>query len=151
MKIDEQLLKKMALEYLEGNISINDLAHNNHISKSSLIQYFNGKRIIKLPRYLQEQIDQMKQKKFIESKSTYGNQDKTILTKELIIRCAHIYISGDYTFEEIVRSLKEKGINVSIGTLSNYFTLDNLGEELYKQVREKIDYNKEHATDGIKK
>lgn len=151
MKIDEKLLKQIALEYLQGNISINDLGAKYGISKSSLIQYFKGNRTVKLPKYLQNQIDDMKAKRFIDSKSTYGNQDKTVMTKEQIINCANTYVYGNCTFEEIVKSLNSQGISITIGTLSNYFTINNLGEELYTLVRNKISEHKIHATDGIRK
>ena len=151
MKIDEELLKQIALEYLQNDISIKDLAAKYGMSKPSLVQYFKGNRTIKLPQHLQEQIDDVKAKRFIDSKSTYGNQDKTILTKEQIVNCANTYVYGNYTFEEIVKSLSDQGINITVGTLSNYFTIDNLGEELYSLVRNKVAENKAHATDGIRK
>ena len=147
----EELLETMALEYLENEISIKDLASKYHMGKSTIIGYFNGQKQIKLSKRLQNCINEKKNKRFLESKSTYGNQGNTILTKEQIVKYADIYVNNDFTFEEIVKSLNENGINLTIGTLSNYFSKDNLGEQLYNQVKAKIDINKKEANKDIKK
>ena len=38
-------LEKIAIEYLNNNISIKDLAASHGISKTTLIRYFNGEMV----------------------------------------------------------------------------------------------------------
>ena len=146
-----ELLEQIALEYLEYDIAIKDLASKYNMGKSTLVKYFNGNKQIRLRKSLQEKINEKKARRFMESKSTLGNQGNTILTCDEIVQYANIYVNNDFTFDEIIKSINNRGVSITKGTLSNYFTLENLGEELYNQVQAKIHLHKMNATKDIKK
>ena len=147
----EKLLNIIALEYLENDISIKDLASKYHFSKSTLVKYFNGQMQIKLGKFLQEKVNAKKARRFIESKSTYGNQGNTVLSRDEIIYYANFYVDNDYTYDEMVKAINNKGVSITKGTLSNSFTIENLGVELYNKVQQKILINKANAVRDIKK
>ena len=79
-------LEKIAIEYLNNNISIKDLAASHGISKTTLIRYFNGElNGVHLNMELQTQIDEERKRRFLASKSTSGNKGKFILSKDEIV------------------------------------------------------------------
>lgn len=133
----QEKLNLMAKRYLIGDISIEELAIENGISKSTLVGYFNRNKDIKLPLKIQNQIDEMKKKRWLESKATYGNKGNFSLAKEEIIAAAKAFVSGD--------SLALKDIaafyGVAAATIYNLFTKEMLGEELYNEVKLKYEEN----------
>lgn len=137
-----ELLEKIAKEYLENDISIKDLASNYHISRTKLIELFKGNKEIRLSEEMQEKINERKKTRWLESKSTCGNKGNYALSKEEIITFAKAYVQeGDLALREIAAINK-----VSVGTIYNNFTQENLGEELYSQVIDK--YNLKHKGSG---
>lgn len=131
-------LQKIAIEYLNNNISINDLALKYGISKTTLIRYFNGDvKTIRLNKDLQLLINEERKKRFLSSKSTCGNKGCFILKKDEIVSLALYYVQNDDINLDTLANLKK----VSKGTIYNNFTLENLGEELYNAVLEKYELN----------
>lgn len=127
-------LEKIAIEYLNNNISIKDLAASHGISKTTLIRYFNGElNGVHLNMELQTQIDEERKRRFLASKSTSGNKGKFILSKDEIVFFANYYVQNDDVVLEDLAKLR----NVSPATFYNAFVTDNLGEELYNAVLEK--------------
>ena len=137
MKITEEELNQIALEYIEYKTPIAILAEKYGISKSSLIRYFNGERSIKLSRELQEQVDEVKQSNWIEYKSTSGNEGHKSLTDEEIKELAEKMVQYGLTLDDLV---KEDGPVKS--TIYNLFTISVLGEELYNKIIEQYRQNK---------
>ena len=136
--MEHQKLKQIAIEYLENDISINDLAKKHGMSKTTLIRYFNGERkTLRLNKNLQILIDEERKKRFLSSKYTYGNKGYFSLTKDEIISLANYYVENDDINLEELALFKD----VSKGTIYNNFTLENLGEELYNAVLEKYELN----------
>ena len=127
-------LEKIAIEYLNNNISIKDLAASHGISKTTLIRCFNGETNgVHLNMELQTQIDEERKRRFLASKSTSGNKGKFILSKDEIVYFANYYVQNDDVVLEDLAKLR----NVSPATFYNAFVVDNLGEELYNAVLEK--------------
>lgn len=132
------VLEKIAIEYLNNNISIKDLAASHGISKTTLIRYFNGETNgVHLNMELQTQIDEERKRRFLASKSTSGNKGKFILSKDEIVFFANYYVQNDDVVLEDLAKLR----NVSPATFYNAFVADNLGEELYNAVLEKYKLN----------
>lgn len=135
-------LEKIAIEYLNNNISIKDLAASHGISKTTLIRCFNGETNgVHLNMELQTQIDEERKRRFLASKSTSGNKGKFILSKDEIVSLALYYVQNDDINLDTLANLKQ----VSKGTIYNNFTLENLGEELYNAVLEKYELNHKNA------
>lgn len=135
-------LEKIAIEYLNNNISIKDLAASYGISKTTLIRCFNGETNgVHLNMELQTQIDEERKRRFLASKSTSGNKGKFILSKDEIVSLALYYVQNDDINLDTLANLKQ----VSKGTIYNNFTLENLGEELYNAVLEKYELNHKNA------
>ena len=136
--MEHEKLKQIAIEYLENDISINDLAKKHGMSKTTLIRYFNGERkTLRLNKDLQILIDEERKKRFLSSKSTYGNKGYLSLTKDEIISLANYYVENDDINLEELALFKD----VSKETIYNNFTLENLGEELYNAVLKKYELN----------
>lgn len=139
--INEEL-EKIAIEYLNNNISIKDLAVSHGISKTTLIRCFNGETNgVHLNMELQTQIDEERKKRFLSSKSTKGNKEKFAISQEEIILLANYYIQNDDVNLEAISNLKK----VSRATIYNSFTPHNLGEDLYNAVLEKYKLNHKNA------
>lgn len=135
-------LEKIAIEYLNNNISIKDLAASHGISKTTLIRCFNGETNgVYLNMGLQTQIDEERKKRFLSSKSTKGNKEKFAISQEEIILLANYYIQNDDVNLEVISNLKK----VSRATIYNSFTPHNLGEDLYNAVLEKYKLNHKNA------
>lgn len=135
-------LEKIAIEYLNNNISIKDLAASHGISKTTLIRCFNGETNgVHLNMGLQTQIDEERKKRFLSSKSTKGNKEKFAISQEEIILLANYYIQNDDVNLEVISNLKK----VSRATIYNSFTPHNLGEDLYNAVLEKYKLNHKNA------
>lgn len=135
-------LEKIAIEYLNNNISIKDLAASHGISKTTLIRCFNGETNgVHLNMELQTQIDEERKRRFLASKSTSGNKGKFILSKDEIVSLALYYVQNDDINLDTLANLKQ----VSKGTIYNNFTLENLGKELYNAVLEKYELNHKNA------
>lgn len=135
-------LEKIAIEYLNNNISIKDLAASHGISKTTLIRYFNREtNDVHLNMELQTQIDEERKRRFLASKSTSGNKGKFILSKDEIVFFANYYVQNDDVVLEDLANLR----NVSPATFYNAFVVDNLGEELYNAVSKKYESNHKNA------
>ena len=135
-------LEKIAIEYLNNNISIKDLAASHGISKTTLIRCFNRETNgVHLNMELQTQIDEERKRRFLASKSTSGNKGKFILSKDEIVYFANYYVQNDDVVLEDLAKLR----NVSPATFYNAFVVDNLGEELYNAVLEKYELNHKNA------
>lgn len=128
-------LIKIANEYLENKISLGDLAANHGLSKTTLIRYFNGENVIVLPSDVQEKIDDVRKRRFIESKSTSGNKGHFSLSVSQIKKLATEYISGDELSLRDVAAFNK----VNPATIYNLFTKDILGDELYNAVKSKYE------------
>lgn len=134
-------LEEIAIEYINSDVSLKDLAARHEISKTTLLRYFNREKDIKLNLNLQTQINEAKRSKFLNSKSTNGNKGKFILSKDEIIYFANYYVENDDVTLEDLAKLR----NVSPATFYNAFVADNLGEELYNAVLEKYELNHKSA------
>ena len=137
----QELLEQIAHYYIESNkdgfVSIDEVSIKYNVSKSSVVRYFNRACNIKLPSYLQQQVNLIKEKNWIRGKSTSGNQDKKKLSNADIIKAARIYITGDFTLKEI-----SSKFGVSPATLYNNFKEEILGNELYLKIIEIYNQNK---------
>lgn len=131
----QEILDYLAKRYLVGDISIEELAIENGMSKSTLVGYFNRKKVIKLPLELQWQVDKVKEKRWIESKATYGNKGNFSLTNEEIIVAAKAFVSGDDLALRDIAAF----YGVAPATIYNLFIKEILGEELYNEVKLKYE------------
>lgn len=138
-------LKDIAEEYLNGKISLKSLAANNDLSKTTLVRYLNGSKIVKLPSDIQDEVNAMKEKRWMESKSTSGNKGKFSLSNEEIISLAKKYVEGEELDLRDVAAFN----GVTAATIYNLFNEENLGEELYLKVLEK--YHHMHPINNGKK
>lgn len=135
-------LEKIAIEYLNNDISIKDLSAKYKISKTTLIRYFDGEiKTARLNKDLQININKERKKRFLSSKSTKGNKEKFAISQEEIILLANYYIQNDDVNLEAISNLKK----VSKATIYNSFTPHNLGEDLYNAVLEKYKLNHKNA------
>lgn len=133
----QEILNYLAERYLVGDISIEELAIENGMSKSTLVGYFNRKKAIKLPLELQWQVDKVKEKRWMESKATYGNKGNFSLTNEEIVAAAKAFVSGDYLALRDIAAF----YGVAPATIYNLFSKEMLGEELYNEVKLKYEEN----------
>ncbi len=130
-------LTNIANEYLNENISLRELSSRHGISKSSLVRYFNRQQLIVLPYNLQMKVDAKKEKNWIDGKSTSGNLGYKTATKEEIQAMANMAIENNLSLREL-----SNVVNVSYTTLYSFFTVENLGVELYQQVLNLYSENK---------
>lgn len=140
-------LYKLALEYINTEKSIKEIANDYGISKTTLIRYFNGEHnSIKLPPDIQELVDQKKNENWINSKSTNGNQGNFSKTDSEIVLIAKQYLTDNFTLEELA-----KHHNISTSTLYNLFTPEHLEEKLYNRVLEMYERHKKYGVDSEEK
>ena len=130
-------LTNIANEYLNENISLRELSARHGISKSTLVRYFNRQQLIVLPYNLQMKVDAKKEKNWIDGKSTSGNLGHKTATKEQIQAMAKMAIENNLSLRELANA-----IDVSYTTLYSFFTVENLGLDLYQQVLNLYSENK---------
>ena len=130
-------LINIANEYLNENISLRELSARHGISKSTLVRYFNRQQLIVLPYNLQMKVDAKKEKNWIDGKSTRGNLGHKTATKEQIQAMAKMAIENNLSLRELANA-----IDVSYTTLYSFFTVENLGFDLYQQVLNLYSENK---------
>lgn len=130
-------LVEAAKRYLNEKISLNDLAKEYGVSKTTLIRYFNGVYPLKLPTNLQEKIDERRKQRFIESKSTKGGTGNFKLTDSMVIYIAEYYVNNDCTLDDLEIMFK-----VNKSTIYNSFSEKRLGKELYNEVIKKYKENR---------
>lgn len=130
-------LIKIANEYLEETISLRELSNRHGISKTTLIRYFNRQQLIVLPYDLQMKVDAKKEKNWIDGKSTSGNLGHTIATKEQIQAMARMAVDNNLSLRDLANI-----VNINYGTLYSFFTIENLGIDLYQQVLSLYSENK---------
>ena len=130
-------LTNIANEYLNENISLRELSARHGISKSTLVRYFNRQQLIVLPYNLQMKVDAKKEKNWIDGKSTSGNLGHKTATKEQIQAMAKMAIENNLSLRELANA-----IDVSYTTLYSFFTVENLGFDLYQQVLNLYSENK---------
>ena len=130
-------LTRIANEYLEETISLKELSSRHGISKTTLIRYFNRQQLIVLPTDLQAKVDAKKEKNWIDGKSTSGNLGHTTATKEQIQTMAQMAIDNNLSLRELADI-----VNISYVTLYSFFTIENLGVDLYQQVLSLYSENK---------
>ena len=146
LEMTKQKLIELANYYINNDISIEELARLNNTSKTTLIRYFSGNASVYLPKELQEKVDAKKNKNWLESKATYGNQGNISFSKEELVKIANCLVENNYTLREIA-TIK----NVSHATLYNLLNEENLGKELYIKLQNVYKINKENAFDEINK
>lgn len=141
MGLTDEQLKKIAIEYINSDWTIGELANSAGISKSTLIRYFSGKAKVKLSPELQASLDAVKVKKWLDGKSTNGNLGHKKYSDEEMISAATIMVEQDLT-------LRDLGLasNASLATLYDRFNDDTLGESLYKKVVDQYDKNMNNRT-----
>lgn len=130
-------LTKIANEYLNETISLRDLSARYGMSKTTLIRYFNRQQLIVLPYDLQMKVDAKKEKNWIDGKSTSGNLGHTIATKEQIQAMAQMAVENNLSLRDLANL-----VNINYGTLYSFFTIENLGIDLYQQVLSLYSENK---------
>ena len=130
-------LTKIANEYLDETISLRELSARHGMSKTTLIRYFNRQQLIVLPYDLQEKVDAKKGKNWIDGKSTSGNLGHKMATKEQIQAMAKIAIDNNLSLRELANVT-----NINYGTLYSFFTIENLGIDLYSQILNLYSENK---------
>lgn len=130
-------LTNIANEYLNENISLRELSARHGISKSTLVRYFNRQQLIVLPYNLQMKVDAKKEQNWIDGKSTSGNLGHKTATKEQIQDMAKIAIENNLSLRELANV-----VNINYTTLYSFFTVENLGVDLYQQVLNLYSENK---------
>lgn len=130
-------LTNIANEYLNETISLRELSARHGMSKTTLIRYFNRQQLIVLPYDLQMKVDAKKEKNWIDGKSTSGNLGHKTATKEQIQAMAKIAIENNLSLRELANV-----VNVSYTTLYSFFTIENLGIDLYQQILDLYSENK---------
>ena len=135
-------LVEAANRYLEEEISLNDLASEYGVSKTTLIRYFGGEYPIKLPIDLQQKINERRKQRFIESKSTKGNEGHYVLDDKRVIYIAKYYVNNECTLDDLSVMFK-----VNKATIYNSFTENRLGKDLYKMVTNKYNNRKLYVDD----
>lgn len=130
-------LTNIANEYLNETISLRELSARHGISKSTLVRYFNRQQLIVLPYDLQMKVDAKKEKNWIDGKSTSGNLGHKTATKEQIQAMAKIAIENNLSLRELANV-----VNINYTTLYSFFTVENLGVDLYQQVLNLYSENK---------
>lgn len=133
-------LINIAETYIKDNISIADLAKQNNMGKSTLVEYLCGKKKIKLPEWLQNEVNQKKNYNWINSKATYGNKGHLSFSKEQINFIAKLAVDQELTLAEI-----SAYYGVAPATIYNLFNEENLGTELYSRVKDLYTNNKVNA------
>lgn len=130
-------LTNIANEYLSETVSLRELSARHGMSKTTLIRYFNRQQLIVLPYDLQMKVDAKKEKNWIDGKSTSGNLGHKTATKEQIQAMAKIAIENNLSLRELANV-----VNINYGTLHSFFTIENLGIDLYQQVLDLYSENK---------
>ncbi len=130
-------LTNIANEYLNETISLRELSARHGISKSTLVRYFNRQQLIVLPYDLQMKVDAKKEKNWIDGKSTSGNLGHKTATKKQIQAMAKIAIENNLSLRELANV-----VNINYTTLYSFFTVENLGVDLYQQVLNLYSENK---------
>ena len=138
----EEKLIEIAEYYIENKVSINELAQKFKFSKATIVRYFNKEKLIRLPFYLQVEVDKLKRQNWIDGKSTSGNMGNKKFNDKQLVYLAQIYSTGDYTLRELATPFE-----VSPATLYNNFTQEVLGEKLYLKVKEIYEKNRENKID----
>ena len=138
--MEQHELNKIAIEYINSNISLRELASLNKLSKATLVRYFKGEKDVFLNSELQEKVDNKKKENWIEGKSTSGNLGNTKYTKEKIIFYARHMLSNSMTLRDL-----EEETNIAISTLYELFTEENLGDVLYNDIVNLYGENKSNA------
>ena len=119
----------MANYYVNNDVSMDDLAAKYNVSKTTVIRSFKGVTGLRLPSDLQAKVDAKKLKNWTEGKATNGNKGHITISKEKLISIANNLISGDYTLEEMAKSIGRPQ-----STLYNLLNEENLGKELYARL-----------------
>ena len=70
MKITDQILKEIAQTYCTLGTPLSNLAKDYGVSKTTLVRYFKGDMTIKLPPYIQKQVDVRKKQNYDAYKAT---------------------------------------------------------------------------------
>ena len=135
-------LVEAANRYLEEEISLNDLASEYGVSRTTLTRYFNGEYPLKLPTDLQQRIADRKRQRFIESKSTKGNEGHYVLDDKRVIYIAEYYVNNECTLDDLSIMF-----NANKANIYNSFTEERLGKDLYKMVIDKYNTNRKPYVD----
>lgn len=130
MKITREILIEIAKRYCVGNISIGELSKLYGVSKTTLVRHFEGQYdYTRLSPSLQEEVDRVKEKNWIEGKSTSGNLGHNKFTASQVRELAKEMVRNNLT----LRDLGEVN-DVSGSILYNLFNAKILGDELYAEV-----------------
>lgn len=129
MGLTKEELENIAIEYINSDWTISDLANSAGISKTTLIRYFSGKAKVKLSPELQAALNEVKIKKWLDGKSTNGNQGHKKYTDEEMIEVAKKMVEKGLTLRDL-----DLESNASLATLYERFNKDTLGEDLYEKV-----------------
>ena len=119
----------MANYYVNNDITMDDLAAKYNVSKATVVRSFKGITGSLLPSDLQAKVDAKKLKNWTEGKATHGNKGHITMSKERLVSIAHSLINGDYTLEEMAKSIGRPQ-----STLYNLLNEENLGKELYAEI-----------------
>lgn len=136
--MEKDTAEKIALTYINEKVSMAVLANRFGVSKATVVRALNDKN---LNPSLRGVVEETKKQRWIEGKSTSGNADKTVLSKEEAQSLAKNMVEKDLTLRDLVR---EDGSGPVVGTIYNSFTEENLGSELYQMVTEQYKENKAH-------
>lgn len=129
MGLTSEQLKSIAIEYINSDWTIAGLAKEVGVSKTTLVRYFSGKAKVKLSPELQRVLNEVKNKKWLDGKSTNGNQGHKKYTDEEIIDLAEKMVKNGFTLRDL-----DLESDASLATLYERFNKDTLGEDLYEKV-----------------
>lgn len=135
MTYDDLLV--VASEYLTGEYTMEDLAAKHGVSKATIIRGLSGKQQVRLPSDMQKDVDDLKQRVWLASKSTSGNLGHTKYSDEEVVSKAIRLVTEDKTLRELSEDNEGKK-----STLYVNFSKERLGSELYGIVREQYRANK---------
>lgn len=139
--MDKELLHKIALEYINEEISMRVLADRYHLTSATVVRYLSGKQKIHLDEKMQQVVNRTKADRWLEGKCTRGNLGHTKISTEKARELATRMVDEGLTLSDLY---VEGGPSVS--TIYYSFTEDNLGSELYSRVVKNFEKNKSEAT-----
>lgn len=135
--MDKILLHKIALTYINTDVTMQVLADHYKVSKPTIVRALSGTQTIRLNSTLQKLVDETKKNRWLEAKTTKGNLGHKKISGEQAKILAIQMVEDGLSLKDLV---VEDG--PSVGTIYSSFTEENLGKELYEKVTEQYAINK---------
>lgn len=146
----EAKLITIAKYYIGNDVSIAELGKKYKFSKEVITRYLEGKREIRLPDDLQEQVNAKMAENWAKGKATHGNEGHTKLDEKQALQAARAYLTGKKTLIELAKEL-----GVSRGTLYNNMLNPRIvgtkvSEALQQKIAARSQKNKSQPSTGSK-